>query len=136
MTTVVELISPQEYLELERKSETRNELVNGVVCPRAISNHRHNLITGNVGYQLHSQLQATPYCALMCNMRVKVTATESYFYPDVVVPCADSLHEDKNCDTLLNPKVIAEIFSESTECFDRGRKFQHYRRWRVSAESS
>ena len=127
MAAIAELISPQEYLMLERESETRNEFIDNAIHPRAISTYRHVLITGNVGFQLHSQLKATPYCALMCNMRIKVNATKAYFYPDVVVPCAESLHEDKNCDTLLNPTVIIEIYSTATECFDRGKKFHQYR---------
>jgi Uma2 family endonuclease len=61
-------------------------------------------------------------------MRVKINQTGLYAYPDIVVVCEKAEFEDKNVDTLLNPNLIVEVLSESTEAYDRGKKFEHYRR--------
>ena len=60
------------------------------------------------------------------DMRVKVTQIDSYFYPDVVVVCGEPIPEDNVFDTLLNPTLIVEVLSPSTEIYDRGEKFEHY----------
>jgi Uma2 family endonuclease len=67
-------------------------------------------------------------------MRVKVSPTGLYTYPDVSVVCGKPVFEDKEVDTLLNPKVVFEVLSESTEGYDRGKKFEHYRRIESLAE--
>jgi Uma2 family endonuclease len=120
-------ITPEEYLEIERKAEYKSEYFNGEMFAMAGASRRHNLITGNVFAQLHSQLRKRSCEIYQSDMRVKVSQTGLYSYPDVTVVCGTAMFEDKNIDTLLNPTLIVEVLSESTETYDRGRKFEHYR---------
>lgn len=119
-------LTPAEYLERERKSEIRSEYLRGamVAIPRA--NRMHCLIKGNVAASLHSQLLDVPR-EVYAAMRVKVNATGLYTYPDVVVACGNPQFEDAEVDTLLNPILIVEVLSKSTEAYDRGGKWAHYR---------
>ncbi len=117
-----------EYLALERASETRNELVNGQILAMTGASRAHNLIAANVIAGLHGQLKGRPCEAYPSDMRVKVAATGLYTYPDVVVVCGKPELEDEHGDTLLNPTVIFEVLSPSTEAYDRSEKFAHYLR--------
>jgi Uma2 family endonuclease len=128
------LASPQsrytaeEYLALERKAEYKSEFVNGMIVALAGATRPHKLIAANVLGELHGQLRGRPCEAYMSDMRVKVSPTGLYTYPDVVVACGDIRLEDEHADTLLNPTLIVEVLSPSTEAYDRGEKFAHYRR--------
>ncbi|HXA19193.1 MAG TPA: Uma2 family endonuclease [Thermoanaerobaculia bacterium] len=124
----VDFVTPGEYLELERKSETRNEYIAGRMFARSVSNHRHNLIVGNLLGLLSSQMRGRACEAFAVAMRVKVSATGMYAYPDIVAVCGEPRLEDEHFDTLLNPQVIVEVLSELTEAYDRGEKFAHYHR--------
>ena len=123
-----QLVTPQEYLALERRAEMRSEYVNGRVYAMTGASRKHNLIAGNVFAELRAQLRGRPCEAYTVNMRVKVADTGLYTYPDVVALCGEPLFEDARVDTLLNPAVIVVVLSESTERYDRGEKFAHYRR--------
>ena len=122
------LYSPAEYLAFERDAPYWHEYVNGQIIERARSNERHNLLNGNVLTEIGQQLRRRPCEVYAVNMRVKVTATEAYVYPDVVAVSGKPRLEDEHNDTLLNPTVIVEVLSPSTEAYDRGEKFAHYRR--------
>jgi len=124
----VDFVTPGEYLELERKSETRNEYIAGRMFARSGSSHGHNLIVGNLLGLLSSQMRRRACEAFAVAMRVKVSMTGMYAYPDIVAVCGEPRLEDAHFDTLLNPQVIVEVLSESTEAYDRGEKFAHYRR--------
>ena len=87
----------------------------------------HNLITMNIGNQLYNQLMEGECETYTSDMRVKIHQTASYTYPDVVVVCDEPRLEDDVFDTLLNPIVLVEVLSPSTEAYDRGEKFEHYR---------
>ena len=116
-----------EYLDLERKSETKSEFLNCEMLAMTGVSRKHNLISGNVVVALHAQLQGKS-CEVYANtMRVRVAATDLFTYPDVVVVCGQPELDDANADTLLNPKLIVEVLSKSTEDYDRGTKFAHYR---------
>lgn len=121
-------MTPAEYLELERKSETRSEYLNGRMFERAPSSRRHSLIAGNLGAEISQQLRGKPGEAHIVSMRVKVASTAMYAYPDVVAVNYAPEFEDSEVDTLLNPTVLIEVLSPSTEAYDRGEKFAHYRR--------
>ena len=88
---------------------------------------QHNLLTGNVYTSLRAQLRQRGGEIYFSDIRVKVFNTELFLYPDVVVACGEPQFEDVEVDTLLNPKVIAEVVSKNTESYDRGTKFLHYR---------
>ncbi|MEE8587203.1 MAG: Uma2 family endonuclease [Acidobacteriota bacterium] len=117
----------EEYLALERGSETRHEYLDGEIFAMSGASREHNLIGTNIVGTLHPQLKR-PGCEKYANdMRVRIPATGLYAYPDVVVACEEPRFEDDERDTLLNPTLIFEILSPSTEDYDRGRKFVHCR---------
>lgn len=120
--------TPEHYLVLERRATERSEYVNGHIFAMAGASRQHNLITGNVFGELRAQLRGRPCEAYINDMRVKVSATGLYTYPDVAALCGEPHFEDTHVDTLLNPSVIVEVLSNSTEAYDRGEKFAHYRR--------
>lgn len=120
------LLSPDEYLAFERKSETKHEYFAGEIFAMVGASKRHNLVTANLIRVLGNQLLNRPCNVYPSDMRVKVSATGKYTYPDVVVACDEEKFDDAEKDTLLNPVVIIEVLSESTEAYDRGRKFEQY----------
>jgi len=120
--------TPEEYLALERKATTKSEYLNGHIYAMAGASREHNLITGNIFGELRSQLRERPCEAYVNDMRLKISATGLYTYPDVAVVCGEPRFEDIDLDTLLNPIVLVEVLSPSTEAYDRGEKFAHYRR--------
>ncbi len=120
--------SPEEYLALERKAEYKSEYVNGGVFAMSGASREHNLIAVNVSAEIRSQFRSRPCEVYMSDMRVKVHSTGLYTYPDVVAVCGAPRFEDEHVDTLTNPTVIVEVLSPSTEGYDRGEKFAHYRR--------
>jgi len=119
--------TPEEYLALERKAECKSQYYDGKILPMAPVNRRHSLIVGNVAGELNTQLKGRTGEVYACRMRLKVITTGLYTYPDVVVVCGEPRFEDDHEDTLLNPTLIVEVLSPSTEDYDRGRKFAHYR---------
>lgn len=120
-------ITPQEYLIAERKSDIKHEYGQGETLAMAGATEAHNLIVANVVGELRNQLKKLP-CKLYPNdMRVRIPRGNSYKYPDVVVVCGKAQFEDDHHDTLLNPTVLIEVLSPSTEAYDRGTKFREYR---------
>ena len=115
-----------DYLAFERASELRHELIDGEIYEMTGASREHNLISLNIGGALNNQLRKQPCEVYASDMRVKTSAT-GYSYPDVVVVCGEPVLEDSHGDTLLNPTVVIEILSPSTERYDRGAKFQQYR---------
>jgi len=120
-------ITPEEYLARERAAEYKSEYYNGEIFAFAGASLEHNTIVINLVLKLAPQLRKRN-CEIYSNdMRVKVNATGLYTYPDVVVVCGKPQLEDDERDILLNPIVIVEVLSPSTESYDRGTKFEHYR---------
>ena len=122
------LITPVEYLALERKSEFRSEYIAGRMFAMSGASRRHGLIAGNLFGEIWSSLRGKGCEVHINDLRVKVSPTGMYTYPDIVALCGEPQLEDEHLDTLLNPTVIVEVLSESTEAYDRGEKFAHYRR--------
>lgn len=127
-TQPVRRLTPAEYLEIERRSETKHEFYRGEMFAMAGAKREHGLITLNIGADLHTQLANRKCEVYTSDMRVKVDQTGLYTYPDVVATCQEPRFEDARVDTLLNPQVVVEVLSDSTESYDRGKKFDHYRR--------
>ena len=125
-------LTPEEYIALERKAipdanTIRSEYIKGKIIPMSGASRIHNLITGNIFGELRSLLKGSE-CEVYANeMRVSAPVTSSYFYPDVVVVCEEPRFEDDVFDILLNPIIVVEVLSPSTEAYDRGEKFSHYR---------
>jgi Uma2 family endonuclease len=126
--TAPERHSLADYLQFERAMEWKHEYVDGVIRPMPHEHRTHTYIANNIGFSLHGVLRQTPYETYMLRMRVRVGDTGLYTYPDVVVACPPIQCEDEERDTLLNPAVIIEVLSPSTEAYDRGEKFFRYRR--------
>jgi Uma2 family endonuclease len=120
-------LTPQEYLARERRAETRSEFYRGEMFAMAGASWEHTLIKDNLSRETGTQFKGGPCRVLTSDMRVKVSATGLYTYPDLVVVCDDPQFDDEVMDTLLNPRVIVEVLSDSTEKYDRGEKFIQYR---------
>ncbi len=120
-------LTPEEYLTRERKAISKSEYVLGKIVAMAGASYQHTLITMNISGELYIQLKGEKCTVHTSDMRVKSASTSSYFYPDVVVVCGEPRFEDDTFDTLLNPIVLIEVLSPSTEEYDRIDKFSHYR---------
>jgi Uma2 family endonuclease len=116
----------EEYLTFERASDEKHEFLDGTVFAITGANRKHNLIVVNLVTTLVIQLKGRPCEAYVNDMRVKLQERD-YVYPDVTVACGSPEFEDAHVDTLLNPTLIIEVLSPSTEQYDRGRKFESYR---------
>jgi Uma2 family endonuclease len=121
------LLTEQHYLELERYAESKSEFYQGRIFAMTGASRAHNLITLNIGAELRARLRGRPCEVYVGDMKVKVNPTGLYTYPDVVVVCGEPQFDDPQNDILLNPKIIIETLSPSTEAYDRGDKFAHYR---------
>lgn len=117
----------EDYLAFERASDERHEFIDGQVYLMAGASENHNLITANVIIALGSQLRGRPCKLYPSDMRVRIGGRDDYHYPDISVVCGEAQIEDDEQDTLLNPTLIVEVLSPSTEQFDRGKKFENYR---------
>jgi len=120
--------TPEEYLALERQSETKSEYFAGEIFAMGGASRWHNLIVTNCVRELSLQVKIRPCRVYPSDMRIKVSATGLYTYPDVIVACGAERFDDEQKDTLLNPIVLIEVLSESTEAYDRGSKFEQYRK--------
>ena len=123
-TLAKSFITPEEYLKIERQAEYKSEYFAGEMFAMAGAAERHNLICMNIYGLLHQQLRQRPCRAYPSEMRVSVSASGLYTYPDVVALCGEPKFLDDHRDTLLNPALIVEVLSPSTEAYDRGRKFE------------
>lgn len=121
-------ISPEEYLAAERVAEAKSEYYAGQVVEMSGASEAHNLIVAQLVAALVGQLRGRPCRTYPSDMRVGVGPGLAYVYPDVVVVCGTPRFADGRRDILLNPAVLVEVLSPSTETDDRGRKWELYRR--------
>jgi len=132
-----EIYSAEEYLTLERKSEERNEYLDGQIYAMAGESPEHGAICTNINGQLYSQLRGKPCQVFSKDMKVRSGPTPKrghttkglFSYPDLLVVCGELKFHDERHDVLLNPTVIIEVLSPSTEAFDRGEKWLRYQTW-------
>ena len=120
-------LSPEEYLALERAAETKSEYYDGQMFAMSGASEPHNVITVNLSREISTQLRGRPCRTYSNDMRVRVSETGLYTYPDVVVVCGERRFDDAQRDTLLNPTLLIEVLSPSTELYDRVKKFAQYR---------
>ncbi len=119
----------EEYLAMERQSlDIKCEYVDGRIFAMVGASREHNLISLNIAGEFRSQLKGRNCETYVNDMRVKPASANRYYYPDLAVACGKPEFEDGHSDTLLNPTVLVEILSASTEADDRGSKFTAYRR--------
>ena len=119
-------VSPEEYLTIERNAEFKSEYVDGVIYAMAGGSERHNLIAANIIIALGVQLRDRPCRVYPSDLKVRVPNSNRFFYPDVSVICGETQFADEERDVILNPILVVEVLSESTEAFDRGKKFSSY----------
>ncbi len=118
-----------EYRAFERASEFKHEYLDGEIVAMTGVSRNHNLITSAVIALLYNQLRGRPCEIYPSDMKVYAPATHSYTYPDITVVCGEAQFDDDHRDILLNPTVVIEVLSPSTEAFDRSQKFQNY--WQI-----
>jgi Uma2 family endonuclease len=127
VSTQPAFVTPEEYLRRERLADFRSQYLNGEVFAMSGATWGHNLICTNITSSLHSQFKDGPCEVVATDQRVRVkTGDLLYTYPDIIVVCGEPRFVEGEFDNLLNPKIIIEILSPSTESFDRGKKFTLY----------
>ena len=119
--------SPEEYLELETAAKYRSEYHDGQIIPIASSTPHHNKIALNLTSAINYNLRKKPYRVFMSDLRLWIPECRLYTYPDVMVVQTPLVFAENRQDTIVNPLVIAELLSDSTEKYDRGDKFRMYR---------
>ena len=127
MPAVKKTWTSEEYLAWERLQPEKHEFHGGEVFDMAGATFEHNQIVANVLAELRAALRQKPCRVCASDLRVKVPATGLYTYPDASVVCGRPELEDDKLDTLLNPLILVEVLSSSTEDYDRGTKFTNYR---------
>jgi Uma2 family endonuclease len=120
-------VTEAEYLDLERRAEFKSEFFDGEMFAMAGGTVLHSLIGTNLAAEFRNRLKGRPCLPYNADLRLKVEATGLFTYPDLSVICGSPRFVDDERDTVVNPTVIVEVLSESTEAYDRGKKFEHYR---------
>lgn len=121
-------ISEEEYLIREPEAEYKNEYRDGRMVAMSGASPAHERITGNVFGDLRQILKGGPCEVFTSNLRIKVAAARFYTYPDVSVVCGPAQFDAKDPHSLINPTVIVEVLSPSSETYDRGQKFSCYQK--------
>ncbi len=121
-------ISPQEYYRVDQSSEIRHELIDGQIYVQPISNISHSRVVGNTFAILHAQLRGRTCAPFLQNQRLEVEQLGNYYFPDAMVACPPCEWDDQLQHTLLNPKVVIEVLSPTTEHKDRVAKWFAYQR--------
>ncbi len=118
-----------EYLALEEAADVKHEFDNGAVIAMSSGTFQHSQITVNLTSELRTRLKGSPCQTLESNMRLRVKNAGKYVYPDITVICNKPVFDsdDLKQTTITNPTVIIEVLSQSTERYDRGKKFDAYR---------
>jgi Uma2 family endonuclease len=126
-TAALTYYTPEEYLALERHAEFKSEYVDGRIIAMTGATAPHNRIAGSVYAELRARFRNRSCHAFIGDMRVQIENGRRYTYPDVAALCGDPKFLDGTLDTLQNPALIVEVLSPTTEAYDRGEKFLHYR---------
>lgn len=135
MTAVaIKMYTEQEYLELERAAEYKSEYYRGEIFAMSGASRYHNRITENLSIEIGVFLKGKPCQSFSRDMRVHIPENTLYTYPDLLIVCSKPEFRDKEFDTLLNPSVVIEVLSPSTEGYDQGKKFHLYRSLRTLVE--
>jgi len=120
-------VSPEQYLEMERAAEFRSEYYDGRIYAMSGGTWGHAVIIGNLTGALVGALKKRPCSVTSSDMRLRVSPTGLYTYPDVMVICGEPKFADRRTDTVVNPALVVEVLSPSTEGYDRGFKAAQYR---------
>jgi len=120
-------LTPEEYLELDRASDVRNEYYNGHMYAMSGGSLPHAIIIPNLAFAIRTALGKSSCVVMSSDLRVRVSPDGLYAYPDLSVVCSEPKLLDGRKDTLLNPTLLIEVLSPSTEAYDRGFKSAQYR---------
>lgn len=121
------VFTAEQYLDLERHTEIRHEFLDGTVYAMSGGSRAHSAICFNLAVSIGLQLRGTPCVGFSPDMKVRAGDASLFAYPDLAVVCGEPLLHDDHGDVLLNPVVIFEVLSRSTEAYDRGEKFERYK---------
>lgn len=121
-------LTSAEYLALERKAAFKSEFFQGEMYAMAGGSPEHSLIAANFIREAGNELKRSDCLVFTSDLRVKIAATGLYTYPDATILCGERQFDDEQKDTVLNPTVLVEVLTESTERYDRGTKSRHYRK--------
>jgi Uma2 family endonuclease len=121
-------LTEEEYLKIERAAEFRSEYYDGHMYAMSGGSLSHALIIANLTGELYAALKQKPCAVMNSDMRVRISPAKYYTYPDIVVVRGPPQVAGDQNDTLLNPTILIEVLSPSTEAHDRGFKFLRYRR--------
>lgn len=117
----------QEYLELEEIAESKSEYYKGEIFAMAGASSNHNQIIGNIYSQLHQTINKHNCRVFMSDLRLWIEQRELFTYPDIMIICDKLKFYADRDDTVINPHIIIEAISRSTEAYDRSKKFLFYR---------
>lgn len=117
----------EEYLTLEEKAETKHEYRDGEIIEMAGATINHNRISGNIYAHLNFLLRDKESDVFMSDVKIYIPEYNVYTYPDVMIVADKPIYQEKSNTTILNPLVIIEVLSLSTQDYDRGQKFKYYR---------
>jgi Uma2 family endonuclease len=120
-------LTPEQYLEIERAAQFRSEYYGGRMYAMSGGTYFHALIIANLSGEIRNALKGRPCMVTSSDLRVQVERGGLYTYPDVVVACGERRFLDKYRDILLNPTLLVEVLSPSSESYDRGFKAAQYR---------
>jgi Uma2 family endonuclease len=127
-TAALNRYTPEEYLAIDRMAEFKSEYIDGEIVAMTGGSRPHNIIVWNLSAMLRSCFEGRPCEAYSNDMRVKIRPSTRYVYPDLVAVCGEPRFEDAEIDVLLNPSLVVEVLSRSTQAYDRGDKAAHYRK--------
>lgn len=116
-----------EYLAREELAETRHEYLAGQIYAMAGGSYNHEVIGGNLFAALHQAVRTSSCLAFGSNMKIRIDAHDLYTYPDAMMPCGKPQFQKNRTDVIVNPRLLVEVLSKSTENYDRGKKFEFYR---------
>ncbi|HYH66678.1 MAG TPA: Uma2 family endonuclease [Urbifossiella sp.] len=116
-----------EYLAIERRAEFKSEFHDGEMFAMAGASREHNTVAKNLGGELYGRLKGGPCQTFLSDQRVRIARTGLYCYPDLVIVCGEPQYAEEDRDTLVNPRVVFEVLSPSTERYDRTVKLRHYK---------
>lgn len=119
--------SPEKYLELEEKSDTKNEYLDGEIIPMAGGTTNHNQIAGNFFRAFPLTISDRDYYIYINDVKLWIPDYRFYTYPDLMIIEGKPVYQSENSNIVTNPKIIIEVLSDSTQNYDKTEKFRAYR---------
>jgi len=122
------ILTVAEYLAIEERAEFKSEFYRGEMFAMSGASEPHNRIKDNTIIEIGTRLKGGPCRTYSSDQRVHIEATGLYTYPDILVVCGPSEFAAEDRNSIINPRVIIEVLSPSTEKYDRGTKLRNYQR--------